>query len=163
MFFTCVCRHKKTNFLTFYEKWVGFVSLQLHCNCWVVFGFNDAEKQSVTCFCSSLSKMDISRDSNQKRKDSPYLDLSRDHDKKRSLKNRQIAASKSLFNLFSLKSITCLSSQRSISTTKPHILQHEPLLEPTHLYRICKLWKLSRQVWSIFLLQKGFQILGCET
>ena len=46
------------------------------------------------------------------------------------------------------------SFQLSISFT--HGLQHYCFLGQAYLYRLCGLWQMSRQIWTIFLVQKRF-------
>ena len=47
--------------------------------------------------------MELSRKNGQKRKECPYMELSRDNDQKRCVYKQQKAAPKSFFNFHSLK------------------------------------------------------------
>ena len=44
-----------------------------------------------------------------------------------------------------------------------HGLQHYCFLGKPELYGLCGLRQLSRQIWTVFLVQKRFQLLGCKT
>ena len=70
-------------------------------------------------------------------------------------------SSKSFFNFLSQKRITSFSYQHSISFT--HGLQHYCFLGKANVYRLCGLWEMSRQIWTIFMVQKRFQLLGYKT
>ena len=67
---------------------------------------------------------------------------------------------KSFSYLLSQKQITPFSYQLSISFT--HGLQHYCFLGQANLYRLIGVWQISRQIWTIFLVQKRFQLLGCK-
>ena len=75
---------------------------------------------------------------------------------------RQLAAPKSFLNFPSQKQFTSFSYQHSISTTKPHDLQHYCFLGQTHLHRLGGLWKKSRQIWLIFWSQNGSNCLDVK-
>ena len=57
--------------------------------------------------------------------------------------------------------IASFSYHHSISFTRG--LQHYSVLGQTSLHRLCGLWQVSKQIWTFFLVQKGFQLLGCKT
>ena len=59
------------------------------------------------------------------------------------------------------KQITYFSYQHSISFTQG--LQHYCCFGQANMYRLCGLWQISRQIWMIFVVQKRFQLLGCQT
>ena len=75
-------------------------------------------------------------------------------------KNNSEATKKAPF-VPSQKQLTSFSYQHSISFS--HGLQHYCFLGQVNLYRLCGLWPMSRQIWTIFLVQKRFQLLGCKT
>ena len=58
------------------------VSLQLTFDYSVVFRTKDSEKESATLFCTSLPRKELSSDSDHGIKESPYLEISNDNDKK---------------------------------------------------------------------------------
>ena len=59
------------------------------------------------------------------------------------------------------KTYTSFSYQHFISFT--HGLQQYCFLGQVNLYRLCGFWQMSRQIWTIFLVEKRFQLLGCKT
>ena len=63
--------------------------------------------------------MEMPRDKDQKRKESPYMEKSRDNDQKRCVYENRNAAPKSFFNFHSEKQITSFSHQYSISFISP--------------------------------------------
>ena len=71
-----------------YESWESLVSLHLPSDCCVVFRTNESEIQDTITFCTNLPKKERSSiqgnvsDNDQKRKESPYLEMSRDNDQK---------------------------------------------------------------------------------
>ena len=88
------------------------------------------------------------------------MEMSRDNDHKRSVYKQQIAAPISFCNIRSWKQIT-FSYQRADSTTKTDGLQRYCCLGQANFYRICGLWWMPKQIWTIFLIEKWFQPLGC--
>ena len=105
--------------------------------------------------------MEMSRDNDQKRKESPYMEKSRDNDQKRCVYKLRKAVPKSLLNFHSQKQIISFSYQHSILFT--HGLHHYCFLGQANVYRLCGLWQMSRQIWTIFLVQKRFRLLRRET
>ena len=63
--------------------------------------------------------------------------------------------------VFRQKKITSFSNQHSTLITQG--LKHYSFLERANLYQLCRLWQMSRQIWTILLVQKRFQLLGRET
>ena len=53
-------------------------------------------------------------------------------------------------------------SATSILSRSP-CLQHYCLFGQANLYRLCDFWQMSRQTWTIFMVQNWFQLLGCKT
>ena len=90
----------------------------------------------------------------------PYRELSRDNDQKRCLWKKRNAAPTSFFNFHWQNQFTSFSYQHSIFFT--YGLQHYCFLGQANLYGLCGLWQMSRQIWTIFLVQKRFQTLGCK-
>ena len=75
---------------TLYRNRKSFVTLQLPSDCSVGFLTNESEKQDIITFCTNLPKkergsifMELPRDNDQKRKESPYKEMSRDRHQKR--------------------------------------------------------------------------------
>ena len=97
--------------------------------------------------------MEMSRNNDQKRKKSPYLEMSRDNDQQ---KQRKVSNEKQLQNhcsTFILKNqLASFSYLHSISFTRG--LQHDRNLGQANLHRLCGLWQVSRQIWTILLDQK---------
>ena len=75
--------------------------------------------------------------------------------------SNKLRLKKLFFNFLSQKQITSFSYQHSISFTNG--LQHYCFLGQANLYLLCELWYMSRQIWTIFWVQKRFQLLGCKT
>ena len=61
------------------------------------------------------------------------------------------------------KNKSLFNYQFTISTTKPHGLEHCCFHGQADLYRLYRLWQMSRQIWPIFSVPKRLRILGCET
>ena len=80
----------------------------------------------------------MSSEKDRKRKESPYMEMSRDNDQKTCVYERQNAAPNSFFNFHSQKQITSFSYQHSILFT--HGLQHHCFLGQANLHRLCGLW-----------------------
>ena len=112
----------------------------------------------------------------RKRKEVPYMEMSRDNVQKgenlliwknhvtlikRGTYIRNEMQLKIILYLSFTKQITSFSYQHSISFT--HGLQHYCFLGQANLYQLCGLWQMSRQIWTIFTVQKRFQLLGCKT
>ena len=57
--------------------------------------------------------------------------------------------------------LASFSYQHSVSFT--HGLQHYCFLGQTGLHRLCGHWRMLRQVWTIFMVQKWLQLLGYLT
>ena len=136
-----------------------------------IFWTNESEKQSITIFCTSLLKKELSGDSDQKKEGIslfgiitwqwPNKETSRHHDQKKPyLKDNLQHQSQSL--TFFTKTNHFFKLPVFYLTTKPHHLQYYCFLGQAQLYRLCGLWKMSRQIWSIFLAQKWFQLLCCK-
>ena len=112
--------------------------------------------------------MEMSRTNDQKRKESPYMVMLRNNDRQKKEspymvmlrnndeKNTYISNKKQLQNhslTFILKNqLASFSNQHSISFT--HGLQHYRNLGQADVHRLCGLWQVSRQIWTIFLDQK---------
>ena len=83
----------------------------------------------------------MSRDNDQKKKEVPYMEVSRDTD---AYKSSDLELSNPC-STFTLKNqLASFSYQHSISLT--HGLQHYRNLGQTNLYRLCGLWQESRQI-----------------
>ena len=96
--------------------------------------------------------MEMSHDTVQKRRESLFMEKSRDNDQKRYVYKNQNAAPKTFFNFHSQKQISSFSYQYIISFT--HGLQHYCFFGQANLYRLYGLWQMSRQIWTILLVQK---------
>ena len=102
--------------------------------------------------------MEMSRDNNQKRKESPYKEISRDTSE---FKSSDLYLSNHC-SVFILKNqLASFSYQHSISFT--HGLRHYKNLGQTDLHRLCGFWQESRQIWTLFLVQKWLQLVGYQT
>ena len=100
--------------------------------------------------CTNLPKQEV-----------PFTEKSRDNDRKTCVYQLRNAAPKSFFNSHSQKQITSFSYQQSFSFT--HGSQHYFFLGQANFYRLCGLWQMSRQIWTIFLVIKRFQLIECKT
>ena len=141
---------------------------------------NEPEKRNNTDFVQVYQKKDLpnketSRFDDQKRKESRYVEKSSDdvHMGKIHL-NRNIMwqwsktkliqatfrSSRSIPYLSFSRKITCVSYQFFYSTNKTHGLQHHCFHEQSNLYRIFGLWKMSRKIRVIFLVQIRVQLLA---
>ena len=156
------CLQKERLFLkNLHENWVSLVSLQLPCQCWVVFWSNEAEKQSVTIFLWKHTIKGIITWQWPKRKNPPFgnyhVTLIKEGDITWAWPTcstnfpTQLSFPK-LNNLFKLP-MFYFNHQTSW-------LAKLMLSCKTHLYQLCGLWKKSRQLWSIFLVQKWFHLFG---
>ena len=83
---------------------------------------------------------------------SPFKEVSRDTDAYKS-SDFHISNHCSTFILWN--QLASFSYQHSI-----HGLQHYRNLGQTGLHRLCRLWQESRQIWTLFLVQKWLQLLG---
>ena len=59
---------------------VSLVTIQMPSGCWSVLWTNKSEKWSATIFCTEAPKQDKACDKDQKRKESVYMEISRDSD-----------------------------------------------------------------------------------
>ena len=91
----------------------------------------------------------MSRDNDQKRKENPYMEVSRDTG---AYESSDLHLSNHCSTLFLKNQLAIFSYQHSISFT--HGLQHYRNLGQANLYRLCGLWQMSRQIWTTFLVQK---------
>ena len=82
--------------------------------------------------------MEMSLDNDSKRKESPYMETSRDNCQKRRVNKKRIAAPNLFFNFHSQKYITSSSYQLSISSN--HGLKHYCFLAQANLW---SLWTLT--------------------
>ena len=89
------------------------------------------------------------------------MEISRYNDQKRCEYKQWKTVQKTFFNFHSQKQITSFSYHPSVWFT--HGLQHHCFLGQANLYRLCGLWQMSRQIWTIFLDQKRLQLLGYST
>ena len=87
--------------------------------------------------------------------------MSRDNDQKRSVYKQQFLAPKSFLIFHCQKLFISFSYQCAISFT--HASQNYCFFGQIILYRLCGLWQMPRQTWTIFWFQKRFQLLGCKT
>ena len=122
-------------------SWKSIVTLQLPSDCWFVFWTNENEKQNTTTFRTNLLK----------KEEVPNEEMSRDNGQKGSVNKQQFPALKSSPNFHCQKLFTSFSHQRAISFT--HGLQHYRFLGKVNFYRLCELWKMSRQLSTILLIQ----------
>ena len=91
----------------------------------------------------------MTRDNDLKRKEVPYMEVSRDTDAYKTV----TFISENPCSTFILKNqLGSFSYQHSISFT--HGLQHYRNFGKTGLHRLCGLWQESRQIWTLFLVQK---------
>ena len=103
----------------------------------------------------------MSRDNDQNKKN---LLLSKGHvrlAKKRCVYEYRKAAPKSLSKFHSRKGIISLSYHLSLLFTND--VHHYCVFGQANLYQLFELWKMPGQIWTIFLVQKCFQLLGCKT
>ena len=113
--------------------------------------FNDQKRK--------LLQTETSRDKARLKKEYQNMETRRDKDQKKSVCRQDFAAPKSLFFNFILKKeITSFSYQCTISTTESHGLQHYCLQNQINSYRPCRLWIMSRLIWTIFLVRKRLQL-----
>ena len=163
-----MCLQKKRGWFlnNLYEIWKSLVTLQLTSNHSVVFWTTEYEKKILLLFVQTYRKtkkvlyIGITSDNDRKRKESPYMETSRDNEQKNAYIGNEMLLQKYFLTLIH-KSKSPFSHQHSISFT--HGLQHYRFLGQANLYRLCELWQTSRQIWTFFWVQKWFQILGCKT
>ena len=144
----------KRRFLKRLHKiWLSPASLQLPSDCWDFFLNKWIWQQSFEILLQTCQKNELSGDSDQKMKESLYLDLLSENDQLREhhvlMNKKEACIDKNLrhqchFSSFLLKKIIFFSYQLSISTTKPHDWHHYRLRGQTHLWRLCGHWKTSR-------------------
>ena len=85
------------------------------------------------------------------RKD-PCMEVPSDNDQKRTVQKQHFPTRKSFFNFHCQKMFTFFSYRCAIFFN--HGLQHYCFLGLFNLNRLCGLRKMSRQIWTIFLVQK---------
>ena len=92
------------------------------------------------------SYMEKLGDKVQIRKQSAHMETSPDNDQKRCVFKQTFATPKSSFTFHSRKKFISFSNQCIITRTKSHGLQHSCFHGQANFYRLCKPWKLSRQI-----------------
>ena len=93
--------------------------------------------------------MEMTRDNDQKRKEHPYMEVSRGTG---AYKSSDLQLSNHCSTLILKNQLASFNYQHSILFT--YGLQHYRDLGQTGLHRLCGLWQLSRQIWTNFLVQK---------
>ena len=93
--------------------------------------------------------MEMSRDNDQKRKEYPYMEVSRDTG---AYKSSDLQLSNHCSTFILKNQLAFFSYQHSISLT--HGLPHYCFLRQANLHRLYGLWQVSRQIWTSFLVQK---------
>ena len=104
-----------------------------------------------------------------KNKESTYMETAREHDHLRNhhdtmitkgtyISNKLVPQNQSLY--FIHKKLSSFSYQPSRSITKG--LQQCCFLEKTNLHQLCELWQTPTQIWTFFLIQNWFHLLGCK-
>ena len=91
------------------------------------------------------------------------METSHDNDQKRNIYDQSSAASKSILDFLCRKyNNNSFVHRCTISTTKTNGLQHCCSHGRASLYQPWRLWKNFRQVWTISLVRKRLQLLGCK-
>ena len=93
--------------------------------------------------------MEMSRDNDQKRKKYPYMEVPRDTG---AYKSSDLKLSNHCSTFILKNQLASFSYQHSISFT--HGSQHYCFFGQTGVHRLCGLWQESRQIWTIFMVQK---------
>ena len=107
--------------------------------------------------------MEKSRNNVQIMKESVYMETPRDNDHKKAYMRNLLQLQYHSSPFILEKQINSFSYQCTISTIKTHGLRHYCFHGQANLYRLCRLWKMSRrQNWAIFLVQKRLRLLGCK-
>ena len=107
--------------------------------------------------------MGTSRESSQILKESVVMETSRDFDRKKGFEVRFCSCKIIHWLSFSKKQISVFGYQCIISTKKTYGLRHDCFQGIANLYRLCWLWKMSGQIWTILSVQECFQLLRCKT
>ena len=142
-----------------YKSWESLVTLLLPSCCLPL------KLLSVASFSEQMNLkikfLLFSVQTYQKRKEVPYIEMSCDSAQKRKephKMSRDTGGYKSNDLHFSNRCSTfknqlaSFSYQHSVSFT--HGLQHYCFLGQTGLHRLCGHWRMLRQIWTIFMVQK---------
>ena len=168
----------------FSESFLG--KLGITCNItaavWLLNCFlNKWTKKHVTTFCKNLPEKkggsiygSVAWKWRKEERNCLYANVNDNNQKRRNLllwqcqvamtekkrKKQQFLGPKSFFIFRSHQLFTSFSYQRALSFI--HGLQHNYFLEQGNLYWLCRFWKISRQIWSILMVQKWLELFECE-
>ena len=164
----CLQKEKGCFLNNLYKNGESLVTLQLPSNCCLVFWTSETEKRDTITICKNLPKT----------KDVPFRECHVTRTEKgknlliykchvRMTKNRCVykkryAAPKSLFNFQSQKTYHFFQLP-TFYLVRPWLIDTCFLGQAKLLYPLCGLRQMSRQIWTIFLVQKRLQLLGCKT
>ena len=100
----------------------------------------------------------MSRNNDQKMKESPYMELLRNNDQNDAYISNEKQPQNHCSTFILENQLASFSYQHSISFT--HGLQYYRNLGQANLHRLCALWQESRQIRTLFLVQKRLQLFG---
>ena len=110
-------------------------------------------------FCTNIPKKEkiswsgkVTWPRTKKRRKSPDIKTNHDSEQQWSVNKQKLTASKSFFKFLCQEVISFVSYQRAVSFTNG--LQDCCFFGQTKFYQLCGFWKMSRQVWTIFAIQK---------
>ena len=148
----------------FYRSCESPVTLQLPSGCCVVLWTIGSEKQATNTFCANLPKKErgsmYGNTTWHCPKKEKNLLIWKSHVtriKKDAYISNELQLQNHSLTFCHQKQITSFSYQHSILFT--HCLQHYCFLGQDNMYRLCELRQMSRQIWTIFLVQNDANYL----